>query len=401
MLLLACTHAGSGRSGGPPSGDRAVAQRLYGVAEERYAAGDFDEAVSLMRHALLQLPPEPAHDRLRHQLLLRMAHTQLRAHASTGHAAPLHDAQQMLERYLERHEALFGDGDGPRAERGEVYELLFLVEQRLAPASDVVEPADSAPAQLARADEGPQAPGEAESPAPAEPAPAPATSAAEPEAAPASSTRRRPTASDDDDEVREVVVKKLQLASLDDPRVVERLRSDFSTGWAGLVLTKPGIELVHGPRPLVRGTSQLAGTGDRRAQQLARRAGQSLVRGARQPLRDCYAAAYARSPIAAMVSAVEASIHADGSVSHVRIVDGGLVDGHGDACIIEALQSAALEPLADAEEPVRVRVALTFFYEGAVSIVESTGEQLGPGAVMLRPNARSLEGMPPIEAFVK
>ena len=192
-----------------------------------------------------------------------------------------------------------------------------------------------------------------------------------------------------------------RLATLDDPRVVERLRSKFSTPWADLVLTKPGIELIHGPRPLVRGTSRLAGDGTRRQHQLARRAGQSLLREARQPLRDCYDAAFSRQPLDALTSKIEASIHPDGSVTHVRIVDGGLVDGYGDACLIEALETASVAPLAEAEVPVRVQVALVFFYESAKYMVEGTGEVLSPGAPSLRPNPKTMDGLPPIDQFSK
>ena len=116
LLLAACAH---GVGSEPPAGNHATAQRIYMVAEERYAAGDFEAAVDLMRHALLQLPPSPEHDHLRHELILRMGHTQLRSSAASGQAAPLVDAQQMLTRYLERHEELFGENAVARAERGE------------------------------------------------------------------------------------------------------------------------------------------------------------------------------------------------------------------------------------------------------------------------------------------
>jgi hypothetical protein len=198
-----------------------------------------------------------------------------------------------------------------------------------------------------------------------------------------------------------VVAKQRRLASLDDPRVKAQARGSFSTPEAGLVLTAPGVELVHGPRPLVRGWSRLAGDGDLGQRQLARRAGQSLLHLARERLRSCYAAAFARQPVAALASAVEASIHPDGSISHVRIVDGGLVDGYGDMCVIEALQRASVPPLAEVEEPVRVRVALRFFYESAVYINEGTGEQIHEGGTFLTPSAPRSAGLPPIDMFVK
>lgn len=416
LLLLACARVGDEGGVEPQGTDRATAQRIYAVAEERYEAGAYADAVELMRHALLQLPATPEHDVLRHQLVLRMAHTQLRDHAATGEAAPLHDAQQMLTRYLERHEELFGEDARARAQRGEVYELLFLVERGLEPPAD--EASEASEQALAEA-----APARADASVPAEPtglaawaatvwdglagteAPAVAT------AAPPSTTSDEPSApaphamrtvDAEGNERRDVVVpKQRRLASLDDPRVVEQLRSRFSIPWGDLVLTKPGIELVHGPRALVRGTSRLAGHGDRQRHRLARRAGQSLVRGTREPLRGCYEAAFARQPIPETGSKVEASIHPDGSVSHVRIVDGGLVDGYGDACVIEVLDTASIEPLAEVAEPVRVQVALTFFYESAVYIVEGTGEQFHQGGQILRPNPKPADGLPPIESFVK
>jgi len=174
LLLLACAHA----EGAAPRSDRAAAQRIYAVAEQRYAEQAYDEAVSLMRHALLQLPPTAEHDQLRHRLVLRMAHTQLMDFAASGQAAALHDAQQMLTRYLERHEQLFGDGEGARAERGEVYELLHQVETRLEPPVielndeggelDEIEEGDDERPVLASADAPAPEPATAPAPEPAE-----------------------------------------------------------------------------------------------------------------------------------------------------------------------------------------------------------------------------------------
>ena len=48
LLLAACAH---GTGAERARGDRDAAQRIYMVAEERYAAGDYANAVSLMRHA--------------------------------------------------------------------------------------------------------------------------------------------------------------------------------------------------------------------------------------------------------------------------------------------------------------------------------------------------------------
>jgi hypothetical protein len=391
LLMAACTHGGGGLATQSPGADQATAKRIYMVAEERFAAGAYDEAVALMRHSVLQLPTSPEHDGLRHQLLLRMAHTQLQAHAASGQVGQLQDAQQMLTRYVERHEQLFGEGEEARAERGEAYELLYEVEKRLEPSTSEVSPTEIAVVTAAgdRAVEDPGAEADAES--------------LDSEPAAAQLSDHVPADGESaDGNVREIVVRQRpRLASLDDPGVVAHLRSDFSSPEAGLVLTRPGVELVHGPRPLVRGTSRLAGRGDRQDQQLARRAGQSLVRDARDTLRSCYEAAFTRQTVDALQSTVEASIHPDGSISQVRIVSGGLIDGYGDACLIEAMQRTTVAPLAKAEEPVRVQLALTFFYESAVYIVEGTGEQFHSGGVVLRPNPPPAPGLPPIEHFAK
>jgi hypothetical protein len=406
LLAMACAHV-DGQGTTRRSGNRAAAQRIYLVAEERYAAGAFDEAAALMRHSLLQLPPSPEHDELRHELVLRMAHTQLRAHAATQQTGPLHDAQQMLVRYLERHEQLFGDGEKARAQRGEVYELLHLVERQLEPVVDeavvtaldeVGEPSDPIPEDtgsfytLAAAVQSTLA-GTAAGPAPDE--------VTEPEPTPTARPAAQRTDADGN-EVRDVVVpKQRRLPSIDDPGMKEKLRSPFSTGWLGGVLTAYGVTKMRDARALVRGHSRLAGDGDLAQKQLARRAGQSLLRGARAGLRECFMSAYARQPISELQNMVEASIHPDGTISHVSLVDGSLIDGYGDACMIEALQGTTVEPLSEPTEPVRVQVALTFLYESALYINELTGEQVHEGGIMLSPAAPPLQGLPRIDRFVK
>ena len=409
-LLLLASACARGEATEPPGGDKATAQRIYMVAEERYSAGAYDEAAALMRHALLQLPATSEYDDLRHQLVLRMGHTQLRDHAATGQAAPLHDAQQMLTRYLERHQQLFGESARARKQRGEVYELLFHVEQRLEPTSidlgdePAMPPAKEGEVVASTTLDAPEVIEVPEPPAPELEAVTPEPASASPpelEArAPAATTTRHRDA--DGTEVRDVVVhQQRRLASLDDPGIKEKLRSPYSTGWLGGVLTAWGITKMRDARPLVRGYSRLTGDGDLSQQLLARRAGQSLLHEARARLRECYASAYTRRPVDALDSEVEASIHPDGSISHVRIVEGGLVDGYGDACLIEALQGATVAPLEETAEPVRVQVALTFFYESALYINEGSGEIVHEGGTMLSPRAPRLSGLPPIEEFVE
>lgn len=400
-LLLACGH--TQRTSTSEGGDIAAAKRIYVVAEQHYAKGNYTEAVDLIRHALLQLPPSPTHDEMRHELLLRMGHTQLRASAATADAAPLLDAQQMLTRYLERHEQLFGESEVAMAQRGEVYELLYEVERRLEPpAEDEAEDEAAAGAgQPPESDSGLRS----AAAAPDDPAREQPVESIEPTgSASAEDDGMARDEAGDSDRVRDVVVRNSRLASLDDPRVMARLRSDFSVGWAGPVLTRPGVAMVHQARPLVRGTSRATAADDLRGRYQGRRAGQQLLRSARESLRECYADAFTRETVDVLESTVEASIQPDGSVRRVRIVDGGLIDGTGDACLIEALQGTALTPSEDLEEPVDVQVSLTFFYQGARYIVEGTGEQVSPGGVVLRPNPRPAVGvqgaMPRSQDFV-
>jgi len=395
LLLAACAHGtGAERS----RSDREAAQRIYLVAEERYSAGDYAEAVELMRHALLQLPSTSDHDHLRHELVLRMAHTELRDHAATGHVAPLHDARQMLERYLQRHEQLFGESTTALAERGDVYELLHLVEQQLEPVTVAL----AEPPELQSDDVATELDAVASVIMPASTAAlAGAERTPELDSAPISTSTSPRRTDEDGDEVREVVVRRpLRLASLDDPRVKGRLSHDYSTGWLGGVLTAWGMTTMRDERALVRGSSQLAGDGDFAQKQLARRAGQSLLEEAREELRDCYTSAHARQPIDLLVSQVEASIDPDGSISQVRIVEGGLIDGYGDACLIEALEGTSLPPLEGAAEPVRVQVALQFLYEGLLYFNEGSGEQVHKGGRGLSACRPRLSGLPDIEESV-
>jgi hypothetical protein len=175
---------------------------------------------------------------------------------------------------------------------------------------------------------------------------------------------------------REVQVhRKSRLADPDDPRVRERLESGFSDASSDLVLTAPGLAVVHGPRGLVRANAlpSAVDEGPAEHRRLARRLGRELLNRARPELRRCYEAAFARRTMPVTHGTVEASILPDGTVAKARIVEGGLVDGLGDVCLIEHIESTRVA--ADrSREATRVRLPLTFFYEGTVYIYEGTGE---------------------------
>lgn len=344
-------------------------QRLYAVGEVAYIDGHFGEAASLFRQAMLALPPTRDADDLRHALILRIAHTQLRAWDSTGSAAYLEDAESMLLRYADRHEALFGTGPEARAERGDVYELLYSVEAALAP-----EPDDAASDDVASED---------------------ATSGAAVVAEGSPDDHAGEVV--DGENVRQIRVKQRRLARLDDPNVRARLTSSFSTGRAGLLMTN-GIEgKIHGPRPLVRFVVNGLDDDDNaspEARQWARRAGRQLVLGARPALRECYRSSYARSPTEFAHGSVAIDIDAEGKVADARMREGGL-DAIGNACVETRL--SAIESEEAPGEPRRLVVSLTFFYEGAKFLQGTPGGTTGRG---LEDGAEGRKGgLPDIDTF--
>ncbi len=363
-----------------------TASRIYAVAEQRVEDRRYAEAVRLIRRALLQLPEHADADRLRHQLLLRLAYVQMLAYDQTRDRVFIDDAQQMLERYLVKHQALFGEAAKAKAERDEVYEILHTVETlRDAPEPERV--LQDLPADLQENAE-------------PEPVDTPAEEAEEQE--PERVDTHAGEGGDAEYKRKVRVRPRGKLAQPDDPRVRERLRSNLSDAEVAAVLTSPGIELVHGPRPLVRGrvASSADGVQSRGREKLARRLGRELLVEARPRLRRCYEAAFSRQSLAVLEGTVEASIQPDGTVTNVRIVQGGLVDALGDVCVIEGIEATRIA--AEAERAAtRVRLPLVFFYEGPVYIVEEHGtfvKAAVPGALPAVSKGRR-ERMRPIDRF--
>jgi hypothetical protein len=317
----------------------------------------------LLRHALLQLPPDESADKLRHQLVLRIAYVEMLAWSASGNQIHLQDAERMLQRYLGRHEALFGDDRSARAARGEVYEILYEVERRLEGEVESGVVAHAAPAEAAASSITlPVALTQTNDVPEVERRPEPKPRRAR------TTKREEPDAKGD---VRVVRVNTRKKLDVDDPETRKLLKSAFSDPEMGSVLTGARMVEVHGPRPLVRLAAAPAAVeadsaDDRRR---ARELGRTLVRVARPELRECYADAFARLPVSSTEAVVELSVHPDGSISGVRIIEGGLVDGLGDVCVIEQLQAARLEsPEVVASQ--RVRVPLEFIYQGTGYIFE-------------------------------
>lgn len=327
-------------------GAEPVAQRLYQVGEQKFAEGHPAQAVALWRHAITQLPQTERYDGLRHKLILRTGFGQVVAYHATGELVHLFDGKRMLDRYLVAHQALFGESEAAKRERGEVYELLYELESRIedpplavaaASAVDLIASDDAA------IDE-------------ASPPPAPTRK---------SKRRKRRAVEDAEGDHRTVVVDTHDRPSVDDPAMKRTL-----TRWnpqAGLVLTAPSIDPWLPARAYVRidGLPKRIDdathdAGKARAPALAA----EIVRSIRPALRACYDGAYAREPADYATATVEVDVVRDGSVGGVVIASGEVGDAIGDACVLDQLAKAQV-PMGDAQS-MRLSIDLVFFFDQAV-----------------------------------
>ena len=305
---------------------------MYQAAEALVDAGHYADGARLMRHAILSLPRTTESDDLRHQLVMRMAHVQLLAAHHHRDPAFATDAATMLEAYGQRHVAPFGDARAN--EREDIYELLYEAESFAEQLSSAPEPAsepEAGPVMIAAAEQDPID-----------------THAGEDLEAEFS---------------RDVRVRRGWFYDPDDPRIRARLESDFSDAFAGSVLTAGGRVELSPPRPLVRASGRPQRIGppppqDRDVRKLAR----EILRTSRPGLRDCYRGAAARGGKLETEATIELAVHIDGSINDVRVVEGDVVDGIGDACVIEQL---AATTVVENRHAARLRIPLLFFYDGA------------------------------------
>lgn len=350
-----------------------AAARIYMLGETRYAEGRFDEAVALWGHTLLQLPADPAADHLRHKLVARMGFGLLQAHQVTGDTSYLEDGQQMCEVYVAKHEQLFGDGDDARAERGEIYELLYEFDSRL----------DGMEEELLEGDEM-----EEES---SEPAMPPTTVAAAPS---------RSTSPEDGNDYRLINVRRIAWANPDDPRVRAFARDGRFTGPSKL---DTGRENVHESRVLVRvgevpRPTENASSGTTRKR--ARQAGLAVVEAARPALERCYEVAMTRDPVLAARVAVTLTVNTDGTIATPRLVDGMVVDAEGDACVAEVLRQTKVDASL-VPDTLALSMPIHFFYQDAtiaaelLRIEQTVGEGMSEGYT----RTGRASGLPPINAF--
>lgn len=313
---------------------------MYQTAEAMVAEGYYADAVRLMRHAILSLPRTEDTDDLRHALVMRMAHVQLLA-AQAGHdTAYAQDAATMLLAYGDRHERLFADARAD--ERDDIYELLFEAETF---AQQLQAPTTAAAAQPRLS-----------SRVVAEPVD---THEGEPLEAEFS---------------RDVQVRREWFYDPDDPTVRKNLESWFSTADGYQFMTTPGTAVLSGPRPMVRRTGRLESVAlqDSRTPQRRelRSVARSVLRSSREGLRDCYRSAAARGGVLQTDTTIELTVTTGGEVRDVVVVSGDVVDGLGDACVIEEIAHVDLGETGPTAA-LRLRMPLLFFYDGPDTMSEN------------------------------
>ncbi|MEX1364933.1 MAG: hypothetical protein AB1Z98_17525 [Nannocystaceae bacterium] len=347
-----------------------TAARIYVLGEQRYAEGRFDEAVALWGHTMLQLPADPSADDVRHKLVARMAYGLLQAHAATGDPSYLHDGLSMCELYVAKHEELFGDGEQARAQRGDIYELLYEFDSRLdAP----VEPPPSQPVTVAKV-----------------------TTEGLPASEPEVDAEPEPVVLDDGEQVlRDVLVRRISWADEDDPHVRAFILDDRFNGPSGL---DHGRDQVHESRVLVRAGAlpQPAGSDapiDRRA---VRRAGLAVIEAVRPGLQRCYERAVSREPVMAARVSVTLKLRTDGTVAQAHLTDGTVVDTEGDACVAGVLHEARIDSLPG---PLQLSVPIHFFFQDATLTAELFRRERPVSGRAYELTSRT-GGLMPIELFV-
>jgi hypothetical protein len=361
VLAAGCTGQTASESVSPstvskPSKSRAL-HRLFQLGAAHEQRGDHLGAVALWRQTFLMLPTGSEGDRLRQEILLRMTDALLAAHEADGRREHLVWGDQMLERYVAKHEALFGDEAQAVAKREELYARLGEFKVRL----DV----ESGDAALAGEDRRIGAPSDGPETETIDEG-FDALESHEHERSMAVDTHRGELVGAEGIHRNMTVRSRGRLATLDDPAVQRYLRHPSPMGQSLFV----GDGLYHPARVLVRkGPSRVAtdalDQGDRGS---ARKQVFALVRQARSDLEVCYAEALTRAPD--VVSRVEFDLTVDehGKLLAMDITEGRVVDAVGNACATWAMMRAEVEPLQMEEQlaqRVEVRVPMTFFLEGA------------------------------------
>ncbi len=337
-----CSHSEeqrSPRSATQRTHSRASAARMYQMAEALVSEGRYAEGVRLIRHAILSLPRTEDADDTRHTLVVRMAYVQLLAAQSQQDAGYARDAARVLLRYGRHHESLFGDQRAD--ERDAIYELLYeaetLAEALQANPESAVAP-DSSDAEVVE---------RSSSPPPLD------THAGEVLEAEIN---------------RSVRVRRGWFYDPDDPEIRRRLESWSSDAMGYDFMTEAGVAVLSGPRPMVRRSGPVRSVRLQRQHPperwRVRRLGRQVLQESRPGLRECYRQAVARTGVLEADATLEFTVSGSGVVDDVVVADGGIIDGLGDACVVEHLAATNLKP-SEARPAVRVQLSLKFFHTGA------------------------------------
>ncbi len=374
-LALTLTLAATAGCASQPDRLRAPAQqpiisehskKLYALGEQRYAEGAYGAAVALWRQVFLQLPSEAAGDELRHKLVARMAHALTRDYLATGSRARLTDAQRLLERYLAKHEELFGDARAAVKQRWELVGALVEIEQALEAHDARVPPrstlTDATPKAVSARRYAPRASSARE---PSRPPP---------RSAPAPVERAPVIAGEDGVRVVKVGTPEAprhKLGFIDNPTA----RAFFlSPGVHGASAVGTARRSLTPPRVIVRvGALQVRGE---RLSAATRRDARLRARGAvltlRPALERCFEQAMGRARRSSAEVTVDFTIQPDGRVARVLISEGVLLDADGDLCLLEAFEQAEADGIG-ARGRIAARVPLTMLFQGRKSAP-------GPGA---------------------
>lgn len=350
----------------PRDADAVEAGRLYTLGERAMDQGEPTRAVPLWREAIVALPQTAAYDRLRHRLVLRLGYGLMAAWERSGDRRYLVDAQQLLERYVARHEAIFGDDARARAERGQVYEQLYEVERRLAPpvASDDDDASTS-------------------------------TSATKGERGPDARGLKR---------VVRVKTRRWHPPTHDDARVHAWIAGPQTSTETGLMMTAPTLQPLDPPRAYVRLAGPIGGDDDggladrgRGRRALARAA----LLAVRPALRACFSDAFARSPHDVVRTSVRLEIGDDGRIRAADVVGEDVIDAAGSACVEQQLATVALDPGFHGHDTLEL--PLVFFWKDATNLDEGNGVIVRDSwDTYMRPrtvNHGSLTFLPAVESF--
>ncbi len=354
------------------------AKKLYALAEQRYAEHDYGGAVALWRQVFLQLPSDPSGDALRHKLVARMAHALTQRYTETRDPAPLRAAQGLLTRYLEKHEALFGDGpEGVRA-RWELVGMLVEIESVLEAGEEQAQEQEQEQAQEPEPEHDRLAvTRSADAPPPK--VEAPSLREHDSSDRPSSTPRRRAR-------VGRAAPRQRAVAGEDGVRVVEVGGQEPTRHKLGFIdnrgarafMLNPGLNgasvfdtdqrYLHGPRVLVRlgmpGVESAEMSSDDR--QRARAHARATVVALRPAIASCFTEAMGRAQSSWTRVTVDFTMLPDGRIERVSISDGVMLDVVGDLCLLESFERARSEYLGDAR--VAARVPLTVFFQPGFKI---------------------------------